>query len=235
MFSQDSLTWELTVTYDRRSKKEEALLQANNILVPLLGIGRRLYRVLESETGRRYGIYVHNTTDKRLHIVVLDLPASHPLVIAVYSSAQTSRPTSPKQLATRLGRLRREVGKLRGKLFSNADIVYVYVSRRNITRGAYRQALRSGVIVAVNPSDARRRIAKYLAKRYHKLLSKLAGKRIWGELPLLAYTLAILSKSLLGGKPEETLTLLNPAMLVKGSFTGDELLNLLQAGTSLQP
>jgi hypothetical protein len=218
--------------YSRPVKRQQALTQANEVIVPLLGASRRALRLAASSIGRLYRVRVEASGDKRVHVIIIDLPASHPLILALYSSAQESRPTSPQQLLRRIGRLAREVAKLRGKLYEQADIVYVYLSPRGFTSGALRLAKRQKVIAAQKPVEARRRIAKYLAQRYRKLLTTVATRKIWGELPLLAYTLAYLAHALQGST---TPTHLDLYAAIRGEYTGGELLTALEQHTRQAP
>jgi hypothetical protein len=211
--------------YNRAEKKKQALMQANELIVPLLGISRRVLRLAGDSIGKTYHIHVEVTNDKRVHIIVIDLPASHPLIVAVYSSAQNSRPTSPQQLLKRIKRLSKEVLKLKGKIYEQADIVYIYLSSGGLTRGSIRIAKTYRIIAARKPEEARKRMAKYLAQRYRKLLTTLATRRVWGELPLLAYTLSIMSHSLRGFNTPTTIDL---TPLVRGEYTGKELLEILE-------
>jgi len=217
--------------YSRAAKQRQALMQANEVLVPLLGASRRALRLAGASVGKLYRIHVEITGDKRVHIVVIDLPASHPLVVTVYSSAQESRPTSPQQLIKRIRRAAREAGRLRGKLYEQADIIYVYLSPKGLTSGASRLARTYRIIVARKPAEARRRLAKYLSQRYRKLLTTVASRRIWGELPLLAYTLATIAHNLQDNKT--TIQNVNIDAAVKGAYTGHELLSLLDSNTHL--
>jgi hypothetical protein len=220
------------VPYDRAEAKQRALAQANGLLLPLIAGGRRLavLRLALSLGHTNRLVHVHSTRDMRVHIVVVDLPASHPLVVAVYSSTQESRPTSPQQFAKRLARLRREVGKLRHRLFEQADILYVYLSPKGLTRGSTLRALREGVIFSSSPLEARKRLAGYLAKRYRRLITKIASTKVWGELPLLAYALNLLSRTLRNPHPTTSETHNIIGVLenaVKGLYTGEELAKLL--------
>jgi hypothetical protein len=217
------------VAYSRAEAKQRALAQANEVLYPLIAGGKRLSRIVEATaTTRRKFVYVYSSGDLRIHILVLDLPASHPLVVAIYSSAQTSRPTSPSQLAKRVARLRREVNKLRHKVFESADIVYVYLSPRRLTRGSVYRALREGVLFSSSPTEVRRKLAKYLATRYRKLVERVAGSRIWGELPLLMYALNMLARRLTSSIEDDVAHILSTLHnAIKGLYTGAQLARIL--------
>ncbi len=177
-------------------RRELALSEANRVLFPLLGGARRLLQVAELARLHITGTKVYSTTDKRVHIVLLDIFSHNPLIIALYISTQESRATSPSQLLRRAKRLAREVEKLRRDEFVSADTLYLYITRKRITRGAYREARARGILVALSSKEARRRIARYLLARLNKLLQKITSKRIWGRLALFAYALSILAKKL---------------------------------------
>jgi len=184
------------LTLTELQRRELALSEANKVLFPILGGARRLLQVAELARLHIAGAKVYSTTDKRIHIVFLDIFSHNPLIIALYVSTQESRATSPSQLLRRAKRLTKEVEKLRGREFISADVLYLYITRRRITRGAYREARARGILVALNSKEARRRIARYLLARLSKLLQKITSKRIWGRLALFAYALSILAKKL---------------------------------------
>ena len=177
-----------------------ALETANRLLLPVLRATRRIAVVTRSSIDPLFTpVRVYSSGDKRIHVAVVNLPGSHPLIVAVYASTQRSRPTSPQQLAKRLSRLARFVRRLSGKEYTQADIVYIYMAPRGLTRGSIRLAARSKVVYASEPSEAKRKLAKYLAKRYRRLLASIVGKRVWGSVPLLAYALSLLAREL--GEP----------------------------------
>ncbi|KSW11958.1 hypothetical protein CF15_03975 [Pyrodictium occultum] len=180
-----------------RERRARALAEANEVLLPLLGGARALVRVLEA-AGRSPArpVSLHSSGDKRLHALILELPGSSPLVVAVYSSTQESRPTSPQQLAKRMKRLAGFVARLRGRYFNAADVAYIYISPRGLTRGARRLAIGLKTFFAQSGREARQKLAKFLATRYYKLLASLRGKRVWGPVPLLLYALSILAQRL---------------------------------------
>ncbi len=179
----------------RRESKEAALREANNVIIPLLSVARRYSQLLFKLANEFLHIQVLQTGDKRVSIVLTELPASRPLVVAVYSSVQESRPVSPSQLHRRIVRLRKFVDKLRGRYFVSADIVYIYMTRIRLTVNAYRMARRAGVYVAFGSHHAKRILSRYFMKRVKGLLKKLQGRRIWGKLALLLYMLHELARA----------------------------------------
>ncbi len=179
----------------RREAKEAALREANNVIIPLLSIARRYSQLLFKLANETLHLRVLQTGDKRVNIVLVEPPASRPLVVAVYSSVQESRPVSPSQLHRRLVRLRKLVNKLRGRYFASADIIYIYMTRVRLTINAYRMARRAGVYVALGSQHAKRILSRYFMKRVKGLLKKLQGRRIWGKLALLLYMLHELVKA----------------------------------------
>ncbi|BEP17070.1 hypothetical protein PYJP_04220 [Pyrofollis japonicus] len=177
-------------------RRELALSEANMVIEPLLRGIRRLINIAETARIHLYSPKIHSSTDRRVYVIALPLPIGNPLVLGIYVSTQSSRPVSPSQFTKRITRLRKEVEDLRGKDFTTADIVYVYVSPKRLTKTAYKNAVKAGILVAQSGGEAKRRIAKYLVKRYEKLLRKLAGRRIWGRVALFAYALLILASRL---------------------------------------
>ncbi len=173
----------------RAGGRGEALREANTVILPLLAAARRIARLLGAPKAARLA----TTWDKRIHILVIDVPASRPIVVALYSSTQSSRPVSPSQARRRIERLRRAVSKLRGKLFNTADIYYLYISKVRFTRAAYREAKRGGVYVALTPLKARARLYRIFSERLRKLRASVPNA--WGKLRLLIDALAILSSA----------------------------------------
>ncbi len=177
------------MTYPRAPRAEEALRLANQVILPLLRGARGYVRVYEAYTRMpRRVTSLASSGDKRIHILVVDVPFSRPLVVAVYASTQRSRPVSPSQLRRRLARLARLVAKLRDTIGSQADVIPVYLSATRLTRGAYREALRSRVYIALSPAKARHYLASYLKRRLRALLSKTRGAPR-GRTAVLAYAL----------------------------------------------
>ena len=179
-------------------RKARALSEANKILLPLIGGARSIAKVVEAAgaSQRTRPVSVHSSRDMRLHAIVVEIPGSNPLVVAVYASTQESRPTSPLQFSNRVKRLQRFISKLRGKYFNTADIAYIYISPSGLTRGARLLALKYKVFFALNGNEARQKLAKFLASRYRKLIASLQGKHIWGVVPLLLYSLSLLARKL---------------------------------------
>ncbi len=178
-------------------QREARLRQLNQLLIPLLRAVRRYAGPWQAYLGRPLNP-ARLVVDSRYStgVLVAELPGSHPLVVAVYSSAQESRPLSPGQLERRLQRLRGIVERLRGRLFVGGDLVYIVIAPRGATRGAAAAARRLGVHVARSPGEAARRLARYLLQRLRALLNRLRGRRVWGPVPLLATALAHLAKSM---------------------------------------
>lgn len=178
-------------------RPQRRLEVVNSVILPLLraaGRQRKLQRILGKEAANPTAIY--QTNDYTVTVLVYTLPAGNPLVVAIYASTQVSRPLSPQQLAQRLKRLKTILSKLRGRLFNQADIVFLLHAPAGLTRGAIRIAVENGVSVSKTPLDAARSLARFLATRYRRLSQKLYGRRIWGPIPLLLYMLAYLASQL---------------------------------------
>ncbi|NOZ88920.1 MAG: hypothetical protein GXO15_03255 [Crenarchaeota archaeon] len=182
---------------NRAARKGEALARANALLLPLLRVARRFSARVAALEGRppRSLAKVYKTGDNRVHILLVELPASNPLLLAVYVSMQMTRPASPAQVDKRLKRLRRAVEKARRGVAAAADVVYVYLSTARLTRAAYRLARSQGALVALDPQRAASLLASHLARRRRRLLEKTRG-RIWGALALLASMLGDMAYTL---------------------------------------
>lgn len=170
---------------NRWGRADEALGMANGLALPLLRAARRF------DPAAR--ILVHHTSDRRIHLVLVEMPAGHPLLVALYSSTQRSRPASPAQVERRLRRLETEVKKLRGRIYSQADVVMLYISAARLTRRAYRLARSLGVYVALSVEQARLLLARHLYRRVHGLRR---ARKLFGPLLRLAELLAYLARQL---------------------------------------
>ncbi len=202
-------------------RREMALNEANKVLTPLLGGARRLLHIAELARVHTMRTKVLSTIDKRVHIMIMDLFMGHPLVLALYTSTQESRSTSPSQLSRRINRLRKEIERMRGREFTAADIIYVYIAKRRLTRGAYKEARTKRIIVSLSGEEARRRIARYILARLNKLVQKIASTRIWGRLALFTYALIILAHRLGAIKQEPSII-----MAVKAYESGIDVTRL---------
>ena len=169
---------------------EERIRILNTALVPLLR-GARRYLSIWSQLQRisKKPLETYTTRDYTVTIFLAEMPGSNPLLIAYYISTQASRPLSPSQLAARIKRVLKEVNKLRNKLFTAADILYIVYAPRGFTKGARKLARTKGINLATTQREILAPIARYITKRFNKLLDKIKGKRIWGNLPLLLYAL----------------------------------------------
>ncbi|ABM80348.1 hypothetical protein [Hyperthermus butylicus] len=179
---------------ERRAVRLQA---ANKVLLPLLSGVKRFSRLWRAYNPLLAGVSrVDQTRDYTVTILTVHLPASNPLVVALYTSAQESRPITPSQLGQRIARLRAQLAKLRGRVFNAADIVYAILAPRGFTSGAIKLARRLGVNTARKPEEVIQILAKYLTTRLNRLYLRLKGKLIWGELPLLIYALQELAAAL---------------------------------------
>ncbi len=175
---------------------EEALLAANQVILPLLRAAKRLTKVYEAYTRRPLRVAtLYSSGDKRVHVVVVNTPLDRALVVSIYSSVQSTRPASPQQVKRRLARLARITARVLSG--APADIIYVYVSKARLTKAAYRAARSLGAFVALAGDKARSLVAHFLSLRLRGLLKKTAG-RVWGPLALLALTFYVASSTLSG-------------------------------------
>jgi len=181
--------------------REERLRSLNRLLLPFLRSAREQRRLLRL-AGRPPAriLHVDQARDYTVTVIVYTLPLGNPLVAAIYTSAQRSRPLAPSQLRRRLQRLRDAVARLRGRLYNQADIVYAIHVPAGATRGAKRLARSLGVNLAATTEKLLASLARYIATRHQRLAAKLRGKRVWGPVPLLLHALAHLAKEL--GAPD---------------------------------
>ena len=180
-----------------QQRRQQRLATLNELLLPLLRGARRYYAAWRIVNPLLAGVSrLDQTSDYTITVLTLHLPASNPLVLALYTSTQESRPVSPSQLLRRIRRLRQHVAKLRGKVFTSGDIVYILYAPRGYTRGAKRLARIEAVNIVNRVEDALKTLARYIGRRLSRLTQKLIGKRIWGELPLLVYALQELASTI---------------------------------------
>lgn len=178
-------------------RRQQRLATLNELLLPLLRGARRYYAAWRIVNPLLAGVTrLDQTGDYTITILTLHLPASNPLVVALYTSTQESRPVSPSQLLRRIRRLRSHVARLRGRVFNSADILYILYAPKGYTTGSKRLARREAVNLATKVEDALKTLARYIGRRLSRLTQKLRGKRVWGELPLLLYALQELASSL---------------------------------------
>ncbi|RUM47622.1 MAG: hypothetical protein DSY37_01975 [Hyperthermus sp.] len=185
-----------------KGKSDEALRRANSIILPLMRAAKRYERLIENVRRRPARILNYYVTgDHRVYMLLIDLPASNPLLLVLYSSVQDTRPVAPSQLTRRYMRMRRIIEKWRGKLFVTADIVYLYLTKARLTRPAYRLAKEMRLYVALSVEKAREMLSKYLIKRYNRL-KKTKERRSRPELlALLKNMLYHMSQEISVGKP----------------------------------
>jgi len=203
---------------------EERIRIINTALLPLLR-GIRRYIAIWSQLRRisNKPLETYSSRDYTVTVLFAEIPGSNPLLIAFYTSTQSSRPISPSQLAARMKRLLKEVKKLRNKIFTSADILYVIYSPRGFTKGAKKTAHRIGVNLASSTKELLAPIARYITKRYNKLLQAISGKKIWGDLPLLIYALQEIGLSI-GASIKKSL---DPPMLIELAEKGGVLSNTM--------
>ncbi len=199
-------------------RRQERLRTVNQLLLPFLRSSGR-YRKLLRLVGRLDNpTMVVQSRDYTVNIMVYTMPMGPHLVLAVYASTQRARPLSPQQLAAKLRALRERVSKLRGRYFNQADIAYLVLAPAGFTRGARRLARQLGVTLAKQGNTALRVLARYIRRRYERLLRAIAGKRVWGMLPLLLYTLGAMAREL-----GENVRLPNLASIIDAATKGGML------------
>jgi len=168
----------------------------NKVFLPFLRTSRKHRRLLRILGKYENPAFVVQRRDYTANILAYTMPAGPQLVVALYASMQSTRPLSPQQLASRLRSLKEAVASLRGRLFNQADIVYLIYAPAGFTRGAKRLAVKQAVTIAPDVETLLASLARYIKTRYERLRRKLAGKRIWGHIPLLLYALGYLASEL---------------------------------------
>ncbi|BEP18576.1 hypothetical protein PYJP_19280 [Pyrofollis japonicus] len=196
---------------------EERLQVVNQFIVPLLRATKR-YSTLWSQVTRliRKPTKIYTSRDYTVSILVIDLPASKPLVLVYYISTQRSRPLSPSQLEQRMRSMRRHVEKIRGKLFESADIIYTIYAPKGLTQGARRKAKRNFINIARSSKELLAPLARYITRRFQRLIESIRSKRIWGELPILIYAFQEIGRSI-GARIDDVL---DPPTVLKLSLKG---------------
>jgi hypothetical protein len=200
--------------------KEERLALLNQVVLPLLRAARRYsasWRILLPSTAGTSRL--EGTKDYTATVLQLNLPASNPMLIAIYISVQKSSPLTPSQLEPKIRKLKELVNKLRGKTFVAADIIYIIIAPKGYTIGSRRIAKKNGVNAVKTVEEAVARLRIYIRTRLQKLVEKVRGKRIWGELPLLIYAL----QSILEELGEKLQTFFPEDLIVKIALEGGSI------------
>ena len=199
---------------------EKRLQILNTALVPLLrGIHRYSSIWMQIRRISKNPLQTYITRDYTIAIIVADLPGSNPLLIAYYISTQSSRPISPSQLRKKMHRILQMLRHLRNKSFTAADILYIIYSPKGFTKGSKREARKHRINLAVSAKDLLSPLARYVSKRYTKLLERIGSKKVWGNVPLLIYALQEIGLSI-GAKIRKSL---DPPRLIELVTKGGHL------------
>jgi len=184
---------------------ERRLETWNEFTLPLLRAARGLrlsVRAAENLKRRPVERLVSIDFDPKSTIAVLSLrlsklvPGLRDINYVLYISAQTSKKKVPKQVRTIIRRLRRK--KMLG------DTVLALIAPRGATRGAYALLKREGIVVFRDAREALEYAKRYLVKRADRLREALRGKRIWGEVAVIALLLFEILRELRLAKASDT-------------------------------
>jgi len=184
------------VAGERWSKeRRELALSAYNMF--MLAVARALRFVRE-----RLGLelryrFDEGSSDRRAYLVEIELPASAPLVVAVYSTTEEARPLTWSRVAAKLRRLRRYTAQ---KAPPRRDMFMAVVAaspRARATGPARRRARRAKVALGT-VEEVLRALQGYLAKRLRGLIQSLREKeaKAYGELAELLRVLYLLASRL---------------------------------------
>lgn len=181
-------------SYDRSAKKDEVLKTLNQIRLPIL---RALIKAKDTVSAyRRHETNVvryEHSGDYRMHYLEIDLPATREVVVyGFYISAQEWY-IRPSDAARRANRFKQWFWK-RVPPYSRT---YVCIIGKRFTSRATRILEASG-LPPRKPQDIKKDMIKFFRDRVNGLKAALAGKRVYGELALLAWILTMIYLSLLG-------------------------------------
>ncbi|WFO75658.1 hypothetical protein J4526_01890 [Desulfurococcaceae archaeon MEX13E-LK6-19] len=155
---------------------------------------KRNWSLVEGYKRMRLGSPLRIDYDERRTIldIYIELPATRPVRYLVYISMQTSRPLSPSQTRTKILRLLER----KTRYVTGMDTAKYILCPAGYTRGALEMLRTARIIPMKNMHEIIKNMAKYFKNRYTKLIDALRGKRLYGELMLLAYILREITKEL---------------------------------------
>ena len=170
-----------------KERRSTALATANTIIPILAGAARRL----------GLQVRVESSSDRRVHVLVVDLPGSRPLALGLYVTTEESRPITFSRLAPRVGRLARTVARHAPPGSDTLLFVVPAGPRVRPTRPAARMLsrLRAGF---KKPRELLGWLHSYLTRRLTKLLERLRekGVKAYGKLAGLLRALHRLASAL---------------------------------------
>ena len=139
-------------------------------------------------------VYFDYNFTKRTIQIFIDLPGRRPrkpVIYNIYISTQESRKISPAQVTPKIKKLLKLRNKYKGIWSDEATIIYVPAG---YTSGARQLIRKYGIIMTKDKNEITQIMAKYWRNRYTQLLAALRGKRLFGELLLLATILREIAK-----------------------------------------
>jgi len=163
----------------------------------LLAVARAL-RFARERLGAelRYSVD-EGSSDKRVFFIEVLLPASAPLVIAVYSTTEESRPLTWARVSAKLRRLHSYIARRTPPGRDLFVAVIAATPRVRATGPAQRRARRNKVALGT-VENALKALRAYLAKRLHGLVRSLRerGVKAYGKLAELLRVLYLLASRL---------------------------------------
>ncbi|BES82583.1 hypothetical protein [Pyrodictium abyssi] len=137
------------------------------------------------------------SSDRRAYLVEIELPASAPLVVAVYSTTEEARPLTWSRVAAKVLRLRRYVAQ-RAPPARDTFVAVVTASPRARVTGPARRRARRNKVALGHPQEVLGALRGYLAKRLRGLIQSLREKeaKAYGELAELLRVLYLLASRL---------------------------------------
>ena len=184
--------------YNHEEKLRYRVMLANSMFLDLIRAAKkaREHEARYKRTIPGSPVRIWHDTRWNIYSILIDLPGSRkPLVVATYISAQVSRPLSPSQTTPKILKLYDIIRR-----YPEADKL-LFMLAATYTSTAYEMLREAKIMPTKKPGELMNWLARYFKKRYVKLIDALRGKRVFGELLLLAYILHELMK-LYGEKVE---------------------------------
>jgi len=178
-----------------RERKELALEAYNAVRLVLARVLRFARERLGMEAVRYR--FDEGSSDRRVYLIEVELPASAPLVIAFYSTTEESRPLTWSRVAAKLRRLRRYAAQ-RAPPRRDMFVAVVTASPRARVTGPAARAARRNKVALGSPRKVLEALHMYLARRLTRLLEALRerGVKAYGRLAGLLRALYLLASRL---------------------------------------
>ncbi len=175
-----------------REALKKVISASNSLLLPLVRAIRPYKPVAK--------VNIDTSEDRRVVIIQFDLPHSRPWVLAMYVTAQESRPLSPRDVQRMLARLNREVARKAPPYRDVTKLILAASERARRTTVGARKVLAEALVKVVDVLEAARIIQGYLEKRVNGLMNVLNKSKSSGRLKELfdvLHSLLLSVKSLL--------------------------------------